>query len=178
MEQEWGRSVVVHRDPNHYAKGLVKNVQHLCEEYPVLEPVAAKLKAHFLIGTFPLATHVPLALTYVFCTGVKLHAQNEEGFCSHMRSFIPHITEESHSGCMHRPRPNKTPLIDPVEHAPALKKLKVGVVCGAVRGAVHGAVCGVVRGAVCVAVRGAVRGVVRGAVRGVAWCSARCGGRD
>jgi hypothetical protein len=50
VEQHHGRSVVTNRDPNHYAKGLLKNMENLCAEFPILRPISTTLKQHFLIS--------------------------------------------------------------------------------------------------------------------------------
>jgi hypothetical protein len=55
VAQHFGTSVPVHHDPNHYAKGLLKNVLNLCTTFPVLKMVAMKLKQHFLIGKLALS---------------------------------------------------------------------------------------------------------------------------
>lgn len=51
VQEHLGSSVITNCDPNHYAKGLMKNVTNLCSAYLVLHNVTAKLKQHFLIGT-------------------------------------------------------------------------------------------------------------------------------
>ncbi len=51
VREHLGSSVITNCDPNHYAKGLLKNVTNLCSDFPVLHNIAAKLKQHFLIGT-------------------------------------------------------------------------------------------------------------------------------
>jgi hypothetical protein len=53
-----------------------------------------------------------------------MHSRNEEAFCSHMRSFIPHITEQSHQHCLHAERASKEPRIHPLKHPEALKQLE------------------------------------------------------
>ncbi len=35
--------------------------------------------------------------------GVKKHTRSPETFASHMKSFIPHITNQSHMHCLHPP---------------------------------------------------------------------------
>ncbi len=48
----FGNDVLVNRDPNHYAKGLLKNVLALGGDYPVIKELAMPLKKHFLVGMF------------------------------------------------------------------------------------------------------------------------------
>lgn len=52
VEDEFGDSVVMLRDPNHYAIGLAKNLENLGNTFPVLADlgVSESLKTHFLIG--------------------------------------------------------------------------------------------------------------------------------
>jgi hypothetical protein len=51
VEQQFEGTVLTYQDPNHYAKGLAKNLHNLCDTYPVLVDLADTLKCHFLIGT-------------------------------------------------------------------------------------------------------------------------------
>jgi hypothetical protein len=53
VQQHFGRAVPIYRDPNHYAKGLLKNVEHLCNDFPVLDGLGKLLKTHFLVGRYP-----------------------------------------------------------------------------------------------------------------------------
>jgi len=105
VEKHYGHSVSVNRDPNHYAKGLLNNVKNLSITYPALADIAPLLKAHFLVG-------------------VKMHSQNEQAFRLHMKAFIPHITDQSHSLCQH-PRGKVTKRLDAVDHQDALEQLHI-----------------------------------------------------
>lgn len=118
VEKHFGRSVPVNRDPNHYVKGLLKNIAALSATHPKVAELGPVLKAHFLRGTTALvhaSQHFWKLISGVFHnTGVKLHRTNEEGFTLHMRLFIPHITNTSHQGCTH-PANKVTIRADPVE---------------------------------------------------------------
>jgi hypothetical protein len=54
-----------------------------------------------------------------------MYARNEQGFCSHMRSFIPHITESSHEHFLHKHQEPKRPWLCVEEDAGALKQLEI-----------------------------------------------------
>ncbi|ELR13795.1 uncharacterized protein ACA1_076480 [Acanthamoeba castellanii str. Neff] len=106
MEAQFGKDITINQDPNHYVKGLIKSFEHLTEDFPALADLGASLKTHFLLG-------------------VKYH-WNEEAFCSHMRGFVPHTTDECHTQCLHAPQPQKTtPHLHPVNDAAAVDALWV-----------------------------------------------------
>lgn len=54
VERRYGHTVMINRDPNHYAKGLVTNALNLAKTYPKMTEIVPSLKAHFLIGALPL----------------------------------------------------------------------------------------------------------------------------
>jgi len=70
VEKLHGRDVVLNRDPNHYAKGLLKDVQNLATQFSILADVATVLKIHFLVGTLSSTNsctpHTPLLTHYCF----------------------------------------------------------------------------------------------------------------
>jgi len=53
-----------------------------------------------------------------------MHSQNEQAFRLHMKAFIPHITDQSHSLCQH-PRGKVTKRLDAVDHQDALEQLHI-----------------------------------------------------
>lgn len=53
-----------------------------------------------------------------------MHSQNEQAFHQHMKAFIPHITNQSHSLCQH-PRGKATKRLDAVDHQDALEQLRI-----------------------------------------------------
>lgn len=132
VEQWFGDSVVTFHDPNHYAKLLVKNFEHLSAKHPVLVDLAPALKSHFLIGMQrPCAclSHLvmlwPRSMTYSVI-GVKLHTSNEDVFCAHMCGFVLHVTDQSHDHCLHQPWPCKEhPALHPLDDAAAVEDLRV-----------------------------------------------------
>ncbi|ELR12289.1 uncharacterized protein ACA1_373400 [Acanthamoeba castellanii str. Neff] len=89
--------MTVNRDPNHYTKGLAKHVTNLCHEHPALNIVMAS---------------------------IKKFKKNELGFTTHMKAFIPHITDQHHHWCSHSTQPPKPPKVDANEHPEVIKKLK------------------------------------------------------
>jgi hypothetical protein len=54
VQEVFGEDVPVHHNPNHYMKGLQKNIESLAKRYPALAPLKKSLKAHFLLGTHVL----------------------------------------------------------------------------------------------------------------------------
>jgi hypothetical protein len=50
VEKHFGCEVWVDCDPNHYAKGLLKNVVTLSDAHPQLATLGPVMKGHFLIG--------------------------------------------------------------------------------------------------------------------------------
>lgn len=78
--------VAYNRDPNHYSKGLVKDIEELAKIYPVLIPVVPALRGHFYV-----------------CVAWFGKKNDEAGFRRHWGTFLPHITDTDHSCCMHDP---------------------------------------------------------------------------
>jgi hypothetical protein len=125
----FGRNVLCHHDPNHYAKGLEKSFKALTLQHPSLALAEKKLKAHFLIGTLTCSNHnriLPQILFVFPCpAGVKMFVGNTTGFQGHMCNFIPHITNQDHHLCLHPSQPHKpVPLLDEQEHPEAVSTLK------------------------------------------------------
>ncbi len=55
-----------------------------------------------------------------------MYARNEDGFCRHMCSFVPHITNQDQGFCHHqKDQPAKsTPDLNHLEHPEAVEALK------------------------------------------------------
>lgn len=105
---------------------IEKHFEHLVKDYLALADLGASLKTHFLVGRgecLLLLCAWPSVWLHV-TAGVWLYSRNEEGFCAHMRRFVPHHTDECHSLCLHAPQPPKaSPRLDWVENLAAVQVL-------------------------------------------------------
>jgi hypothetical protein len=60
----------------------------------------------------------------LFTSGIKLFARNKGAFCDHMRQFVLHMTDQSHTHCRHQPRPPvASPRLHPVDNSEAVAAL-------------------------------------------------------
>lgn len=98
--------VLGRRDPNHFVKGLMRDVEALVELHPVLAPVPMSLRSHFYV-----------------CMRYFGKRNDEAGFRRQWKTFIPHITDTDHSQCLHSHTATTTKLLDTTVDAEAVKHL-------------------------------------------------------
>lgn len=94
-QQHYSQPVAGNRDPNHYQKGLVKDVEALARLHPVLAPVVTAIRKHFYV-----------------CLAWYGKRNDEQGFRRHWKTFIPHITDTDHDNCLHEMDKPATKLLD------------------------------------------------------------------
>lgn len=105
-QQHYSSPVVSRRDPNHYAKGLVRDITALAVLHPLLDPVILALRSHFYV-----------------CMHYFGKRNDEAGFRRQWKTFIPHVTNADHSRCLHSATKETTKLLDETTHKEALAHL-------------------------------------------------------